>query len=389
MKNLFILVITLIICSFNKSNAQDCFCTLGITSFTSTTIGNTVKLSWTTSGELSTGVSYNIEKSNNGTDFYLIGTVNYQHVSTGNYTFTDNCGKPASGINTVYFRLKSLGINGTTKTSSSVVTNVSSLSPGTCYGCDGSLPLSGPSNICSGTTANYSMGFTSTPVTWSLSSSTYATLTVGPIANTASVHTTSTNQSVTLTATLAGCSTPYHTSILLGPIVTIKDSATPTCTSGNYQTWILDAVPSTGGTNYYWSIDHLNTGGDIFINNPPSPQTFVDVKGSGGVKLSWIDACGNPQSNVVTIYSTCHSFSMSPNPSSNYLTITNIATGTNNLIYKIKITDRVGRLKKMYQFKSGINSKQISLSDIMFSGTYFVSVFDGTNWSTQSLIVNK
>ena len=196
-----------------------------------------------------------------------------------------------------------MGTDGTTKTSSVIVTNVSSLSPGTCYGCNGSLPLDGPTNICSGTTANYSMGYTSTPVTWSLSSSTYATLTVGPIANTASIHTTSTNQSVTLTATLAGCSTSYHKTILLGPVVTIKDSATSTCSNGNYQKWVLNADPSTGGTNYNWSVEFLNTGGDIYIYNKQSPQTFVDVKGSGGVKLTWTDACGNPQSDGVTIYS--------------------------------------------------------------------------------------
>ena len=143
------------------------------------------------------------------------------------------------------------------------------------------------------------------------------------------------------------------------------------------------------GTNYNWSVDFLNTGGDIYIYNNTSPQTFVDVKGSGGVKLTWTDACGNPQSDGVTIYSTCHSFSMSPNPSSNYVTVTNAATETSSLIYKIKITDRSGTLKKIYEFKSGINSTQIPLSDIRISGTYFVSVFDGTNWSTKPLVVNK
>jgi hypothetical protein len=187
-------------------------------------------------------------------------------------------------------------------------------------------------------------------------------------------------------------------------IISVKDSATPGC-NGSTQTWSLSANPASWGSNWYWTASYLGTGAQIYIYSPNSSTTLADVTGGGQVSLSYTDACGNNHSTGVTIYSMCHSgygatnFTVAPNPAQNDITVSAVANNnlTNaktktfsppNLIYGIKITDALGTLKKSVEYKSGIQSIKISVAGLN-TGTYSLSVFDGQQWQSQMVIIQK
>jgi len=84
---------------------------------------------------------------------------------------------------------------------------------------------------------------------------------------------------------------------------------------------------------------------------------------------------------------------MSPNPSSENVTISvdnanSLDSEPQNLIYAIKITDRVGSPRGLFEYKDGINSVNISLRDFN-AGLYILSVFDGKTWSSKQLLIQK
>jgi hypothetical protein len=182
---------------------------------------------------------------------------------------------------------------------------------------------------------------------------------------------------------------------LLAGAPTVYASGSPSgACNGNTQTWYLTANPASG-SNWHWTVDYLGNGASIYIRNPYASSTYADVIGGGTVKLTYTDVCGTTQNaGGPTVYSNCHSFAyiMSPNPAQDNVTISsdnsNIKSSSQNKIYQIRITDALGTLKKSVEYKSGINTTQISLSGLN-SGAYLVSVFDGTNWDTQQLIIQK
>ena len=266
------------------------------------------------------------------------------------------------------------------------------------------MSVSGPSYICTSgtyTVINKPAGINST--LWSISDPSVATI------NGSGVATKVSNGSVYIYANMtgsSGCSTKLSTSTIPVGITraTLNASATSSC-NGTYQTWNLSAVPSSFGSNWYWTVGYLGTNSQIYIYNPNSSSTFVDVSGGGTVNLTYTDACGNNLSDGVTIYSSCHSgytatnFTVAPNPAQNDMTVsavtnsnpTNAKTknvSSSNLIYGIKITDVLGILRKSFEYKTGIPSIKISVADLN-PGIYSLSVFDGQQWQSQNLIVQK
>jgi Zn-dependent metalloprotease len=266
------------------------------------------------------------------------------------------------------------------------------------------MSISGLPYIC--TSGTYSVihqptGITST--VWSISNPSVATITTSGVASKVS------NGSVYIYADMtgtSGCTTKLSTiSIPVGITpVTLKDSATPRF-NGSYQTWVLSAVPDYFGTNWYWTVSYLGANAQINIFSPNASTTFADVKGGGQVSLTYTDACGNALSAGATIYSMCHSgygainYTVAPNPAQNDITVsaitnsnlTNAKTKTispPNLIYGIKITNALGILKKSVEYKSGIRSIKISVAGLN-AGTYTLSVFDGQQWQSQTIIIQK
>ncbi|HEV8082294.1 MAG TPA: T9SS type A sorting domain-containing protein [Chitinophagaceae bacterium] len=211
----------------------------------------------------------------------------------------------------------------------------------------------------------------------------------------------STVGAVTLTATInPGCGLPTTISKIVDVgFAPVKDSSVQTSScSGTYQTWAEYAVPVANATQWLWTKGYVPPGSDIYIDNPNSSNTFVDVSGGGTIKLTYTDVCGNVMTDGATIYSNCHSpniasFDIIPNPAVNNVSIKSntqtLSKGNNkNSIYAIKILDGFGNQRKLFQYKSGITLTTIPISDLK-SGIYLISVFDGNRWISKSLIIQK
>jgi len=261
------------------------------------------------------------------------------------------------------------------------------------------LDISGNDYFCVSSSYSVSNLPAGAVVTWSVSPSG-----VGNLSCTTCSQTTLSKNSVspaTLTATIdPGCgmlvTINKNVSVGFAPI-TVSSTPTGAC-SGTYETWFESATPSVNATNYLWTVDYLGNNSDINIISPNTSSTNVDVSGGGALKLTYTDICGNNKFDGATIYSHCNgpgasSFSIVPNPAVNNFRIESenrsfAKNDSKNLIYAIKISDHFGTQQKLFQYKSGITSATISLTD-MKSGVYLVSVFDGYAWSSKSLIVEK
>ncbi|MGN6800968.1 MAG: M4 family metallopeptidase [Ginsengibacter sp.] len=266
------------------------------------------------------------------------------------------------------------------------------------------MSVSGQNYICTSsayTVIHQPTGITST--LWSTSNPSVATINPSGVASKVS------NGSVYIYANVtgsSGCSTRVSSvSIPVGITpANVTYSPTSSC-NGSTQTWSLSATPSNFGTAWQWTVSYLGSNSQIYILSPNSPTTFADVTGGGQVSLTYTDACGNPLSSGGTVYSTCHSgygatnYTVAPNPARNNITVsgvtssnladTKIKTASSpNLIYKIKITDALGILRKSFEYKTGIKSIKISVSDLN-PGIYSLSVFDGQQWQSQNIIVQK
>lgn len=255
--------------------------------------------------------------------------------------------------------------------------------------------ISGPSSFC-GSTASYSIANLgcSGSVTWSVSNS---NVLLSCTSCDQPTLTKVTNGSVTLTATISNAcgaaTTTLTKNITVGaPAISITSNNNYPC-SGSYQTWLLSIQNPTDGSNWYWYVDYVSEGGDVYIDNPYGSFTYVNVSGTAVIRLSYTDLCGATKQDGVTVYSYCseYGFTMSPNPARETVTVkstkqTLAKNSSPDLIYAIKITDRFGTVQKSLQYKSGVESAKISLSGLK-AGMYILSVFDNKKWSSQTLII--
>ena len=114
----------------------------------------------------------------------------------------------------------------------------------------------------------------------------------------------------------------------------------------------------------------------------------------GSVRLNYNDLCGITKIDGITVYSSCPpAFTVAPNPGVDNITVSadNSATAkmsSGALIYKIKITDRLGTIRKLMEYKTPVKSINISINRLE-AGIYSISMYNGTVWSTQKLIVKQ
>jgi hypothetical protein len=126
---------------------------------------------------------------------------------------------------------------------------------------------------------------------------------------------------------------------------------------------------------------------------------MANVKGGGAIRLNYTDLCGTAKIDGVTVYSSCPpAFSIAPNPAQSNITVSmNAGADINNAaaksasapigkIFQIKITDGLAVVRKLLDYKVPLQSVTISITGLE-AGIYSVSIFDGTVWSTQKLIV--
>lgn len=149
-------------------------------------------------------------------------------------------------------------------------------------------------------------------------------------------------------------------------------------------TWAPVSVQS--GTSWSASGRQLN-------ETVTAPQTQYS-QASVTVRLTAQGPCGSYTQDFSTtaVANSSFDFTVSPNPAQNLITLSTInnnqKNNSGNIIYAVKITDRFGIVRKFLEYKQGITTEKISLSDLN-SGTYLVSIFDGYKWTSKALVIQK
>ena len=280
------------------------------------------------------------------------------------------------------------------------------------------LSINGGSAVCSGS-GNYSI--TGLPcnalVTWSITPATgIANLSCSLCPTTALSFVS--NGTVTLTANISnacGISSVISKQITIGNAIPGGTSSISSNCGSNYFNVLNTSLSAvcTANTYIYFYYNVSDSRFSNFVWTPVSVPSGSNWSGTGpnlvmGVKtpasqgsisetiaLSATGPCGVYNVNFISTaaYVGGFRFSTSPNPSKYNVTITSSnktlsKSSFPDLMYAIKITDQSGTLKKSLEYKSGITSTNISLTDLE-SGVYLISVFDGSKWSSKQLVIQK
>ena len=181
----------------------------------------------------------------------------------------------------------------------------------------GEFKISGPGSICSSVLASYSMSTTGA-ITWSVSPD----LSIVSGNGTPQI-TVRSNGSTTANSFIQGSVPSLCGAFIVKlPLAAIGyaglTSTLNGACNGAVQTWSLNATANiSNATNWLWTVDNPATL-TCYFSQANSSQTFADVKGGGGVTVSFTDACGVKHTNGVTIYSSCKAaasaLNVYPNP---------------------------------------------------------------------------
>jgi len=115
--------------------------------------------------------------------------------------------------------------------------------------------------------------------------------------------------------------------------------------------------------------------------------------GTGTVTVRVANACdagGSPAVKFIQINNCGFSFTVSPNPSTGNLTVSTESQTLSNVsparIYQIRVIDQTGKVKKQFNFSSGITSTAINLSGLV-AGIYTLQVYNGSEWASQQIVI--
>lgn len=283
--------------------------------------------------------------------------------------------------------------------------------------------INGPSEICS--SATYSIPNLPAGVTVSWSASPSNIVSLSPNGNQVTV-TKITHGTITLTASMSNsCQVQKNIQIPGAPSITQIniDRGGPTCVGTNYQQMYFGVIynddsgcnlSNDGIADVDWQIyspqpyqstyDYLGTFscsaihagialGFAIPNNPFEITLRVRVKNECGEWSSWspgysfqINSCS---------YSS-YSFSISPNPASETITITPDVRSKkyskvgevdkNELIKEVKIYTSSGKLVMQRQFSSNSSVVQMDISSLT-PGIYLVEVSNGQHTETHKLVI--
>ena len=153
-------------------------------------------------------------------------------------------------------------------------------------------------------------------------------------------------------------------------------------------------------SSFAWSPVSVPTGSSWTTGGPLNQQLNITIQALGSayftttatIKLTAQGPCGiyNMNFGANAVVQGWSGYSIVPNPAQDYVTIStdksNMKSGSPNLFYGIKITDRLGTVRKVVEYKSGVASVRLPLVGLN-SGLYLVSVFDGHNWNSKQLII--
>lgn len=299
-----------------------------------------------------TGYTWNIGTTPNG--WLYNGSPAPATISTTGNTLqlTPDCGKALSSVSATV----AVGSNNYNTSNSA---GISIIQP--------SYSISGNSVICSGS-AVYSIFPTpscNSSVSWQSSNTNIATVTSS--GNSATVTKVGVG-SVTLTATISNaCGNtlpPVTKSIQLGDqgISSINLSWLSSC-YGNSQSVQLDAIPSSAGTNWKWTVGSGNFAFTSNSTGSPSIQGYVTSWAI--INLSYNGSnCQNQFTTSVTAYTNCsYRLAVSPNPATNSINLS-IGSEVKDLQQNyMKLTlDTTGITKKIT--KPDLNSDTKGITNI-------------------------
>jgi hypothetical protein len=212
----------------------------------------------------------------------------------------------------------------------------------------------------------------------------------------------------------------FNTSTESNEILQPCNRLTTQISSGQFAGFVDISDPVA--TSFVWTLQQKSPNvAATLIENPNGQHVEIEIKGSGSawytIKVG--NSCGsftssaqftgnvacpiiilsqNPASMTGTDSITVQDspqpqlaagVTIVPNPSQSMVTISLIAPpGKNSLFYKIKIMNTLGVQAKTMNFEDGVSSSTISIADLA-TGAYIVGVFDGQQWLTQKLLVEK
>jgi hypothetical protein len=258
---------------------------------------------------------------------------------------------------------------------------------------DQTLSISGPNTIC--TTASYSVlnmpgGST---VQWQTSNPDIVSISGSTSPMTASRINSGTIDLVALVA-VPVCGTNVNTSVT-------KQIRAGGYSSGDYpisgpssvcrnQVTAFSAPNLLGATNYTWTWPTawtLPAGQGTPNLSIRSPNTT----GAGAITVRVANACdlgGSVATRTVTVNNCGSSFRVSPNPTTNTLTLESVSDPTakvsveNNLrIQQIRITDVSGNLRMENRFSEKPLRTIINVTQLR-PGNYNILIFDGSGWAS-------
>jgi hypothetical protein len=267
--------------------------------------------------------------------------------------------------------------------------------------------INGPSSFCN--SDNYVVDqFPSNgavTITWSAAPSGIVTLTTNP--DKSVTLTKIADGNVTLTATLTGCNftnNAFSKTIHVGSYTSSDyrldangsvSGYLPWCPNKSYGFSVSNLTAGATGSNYVWTIPEGFTPNYIsnylcVVNSPygTSPST-------GTMNVSFTDGCGGTiTKSMFVAYSSsaCNTtnpcFIVSPNPAQNYVNV-NVASSCLGTTYirQIELVQASTGTSVYYQNYSygNVTSTTINMYSYI-SGTYYVRVYDGSSWSSYTMI---
>jgi hypothetical protein len=294
--------------------------------------------------------------------------------------------------------------------------------------------INGPSFVCSGTTStSYSITNLgcSPSVSWSFAPSGLVSVDNPSSATTTLTYSGSGNGTLTATYSSACGSGTLSIPVTVGsPVPKGISNYFTNYGSGNSPSLVSQYAflgtnhsqpgDNNGSFNYYvndplfsgltWSVVSQPSGTNYQLNGNTT-WMYVVMNGctncSLGItmNLSGTGPCGTYSQNIT---STCARISgygfraaIFPNPATSSATVSLAAIEDNTvsaaesaqkstapkpLIRAIQIASQMGAIIKTFEYKAGVASINVPLSGIT-SGIYQLSVFDGTNWTSQQLII--
>lgn len=191
----------------------------------------------------------------------------------------------------------------------------------------------------------------------------------------------------------------------VGPITDVTESKVNNgCVT---ETSTYTVVGAAGATNYKWYLKKGSATTFSLVKNSPSNSYSFSQPNKGTtctpyiVKVEATNCTTTPVSyslasatcpcNFVTRASD-YTITASPNPTTDNVRIA-VAQSKNAvfsktkkaLMYKIKVTDPLGNVRKEYKYSSGTSNTTISLKGFI-SGMYTIQAYDGTSWSSVKVI---